>query len=156
MKKIVLAMFVLFSVIACESDDNKQTGGGSSNNTPTNIQFTTLAKGNVTTGSAVSPRFYVLRTQAEYDTFREQKQLLNGLIVDFNVNEVIVVFDELKTGGGYAVDVTNISRMDNKLTVKLQSSAPQPDDTAVNTQPYHAVRLQKTGLPVIFEEQAPL
>ncbi|ALM49982.1 hypothetical protein AMR72_14375 [Flavobacterium psychrophilum] len=155
MKKIVLAMFVLFSVIACESDDNKQTGG-SGNNTPTNIQFTTLAKGNVTTGSAVSPRFYVLRTQTEYNTFKEEKQLLTDLVVDFNINEVIVVFDELKTGGGYAVDVTNISRMDNKLTVKLQSSAPQPDDTAINTQPYHAVRLQKTGLPVVFEEQAPL
>lgn len=149
-------MFVIFSAVACESDDNKQTGGSGSNNTPTNIQFTTLAKGNVTTGSAVSPRFYVLRTQAEYNTFKEEKQLLNDLTVDFNINEVIVVFDELKTGGGYAIDVTNISRMDNKLTVKLQSSAPQPDDTAINTQPYHAVRLQKTGLPVVFEEKAPL
>lgn len=155
MKKIVLAALLIFSAIGCESDDNKETNSGS-DNAPATIQFTTLAKGEANPASPISPRFYVLRTQAEYNTFKTQTGLLNGLSVDFAVNEVIVVFDEYQFSGGYSIAITGITKLDNKLTVKLQSTAPEGEVTTLEAQPFHAVRLQKTGLPVVFEEDSPL
>jgi len=155
MKKNVLAAFLLFSVISCESDDNKSTDGGSGT-TPTNIQFITLGKGDATPASAIAPRFNVIRTQADYDAFKTQTQLLNGVTVDFAVNEVIVIFDEYRNSSGFLIAVKSISKSDNKLTVEVQASKGSDNVMTVNTQPFHAVRLQKTGLPVVFKENAPL
>lgn len=157
MKKIVLAAFVILSIVGCESDDNKQTAGGS-NNTAKNIQFTTLSKGDATPPSAISPRFYVIRNQAQYDAFREDKKLFSGVNVDFAVNEVIVVFDEYKYSSGFEIEIKSITSIDGKLNVEIQKSGTEDEGPvfATDTQPFHAVKLQKTGLPVVFEEDTPL
>jgi len=157
MKKIVLSALLVFSAIGCESDDNKQTNSGS-NNTPANIQFSTLGKGDATPSSAIMPRFYVLRSQAEFDAFKTKTNILNGVTVDFAVNEVIVVFDDYKASSGFTIEIKSISQSDSKLTVEIAKTSVEEGEPvfATDTQPFHAVRLQKKGLPVVFNEDDPL
>jgi len=154
MKKIVLFTFALFAIVGCGDDDNQSGTGG--NNTPVNVQFTTLGKGDATPDSTdpINPHYYILRSQSEWNAFKEQTDIQTDGAVDFSLHEVIVVFDDYRDNGGYSIEIKSITKMDSKLTVKLEKTGEGV--TALGTQPYHAVRIQKTGFPVVFEEDSPL
>jgi hypothetical protein len=151
MKKIVFAALVLFSIAGCSDDDNNYTGG---NNAPVSISFTNITKG-VLTGDAVTAGNFVIRTQDEWNDFKEQTGITPAVPVDFSIHEVIAVVDQQYTNSEFMIEITSITKIDNKVTVKIVKT--QSDEPVIEaTQALHVVRIAKQGVPVVFDVDAPL
>lgn len=156
MKKIVLAAFVLISLIGCSSDNNEQTGGA--NNTPVELEFTTLKKGDGSGSNAeITPYYYIIRTDQKWNDFKFKVKTFSNTVVNFSNYEVIAVFDQYRHELGYDIEITSVTKLDGKVTVKIKKTEPQEGEPvpALDSQPYHAVTIKKTGLPVVFEENQP-
>lgn len=154
MKKIILAALVLFSVIGCGSDDNDPVVPG--NNTPVPIAFVNIHKG--VTGTFAPEGNFVIQNQEAWNTFKTQIGLTSDALVDFSIHEIIAVVDKVNPNLGYDIEITSITKLDNKLTVKIKKTEPNPDEGIFleQVQPYHVVRINKTGLPVVFKADAPM
>ena len=100
----------------------------------------------------------MIRTQDEWDAFTEDTGTTASVPIDFSLYEVIAVVDVRYATSGYAIEITSISKIDNTITVKFKKIAPSEDEglPAVFTQPLHVVRIQKQGMPVVFETNAPI
>lgn len=154
MKKIILAALVLFSVMGCGSDDNNPVVPG--NNTPVPIAFVDIHKG--VTGTFASEGNFVIQNQEAWNTFKTQIGLTSESLVDFSVHEVIAVVDKVQPNLGYDIEITSITKLDNKLTVKIKKTEPNPNEPGLTMQEQHChvVRINKTGLPVVFKADAPM
>lgn len=154
MKKIVLAALMLFSIIGCQSNDNDPVVPG--NNTPVPIAFTDIKKG--VTGTFAPDGNFVIQNQEAWNTFKTQTNLTSEALVDFSIHEVIAVVDKVQPNLGYDIEITSITKLDNKLTVEVKKTVPNPDEPGLTMQeqPYHVVRINKTGLPVVFKADTPM
>lgn len=153
MKKIVFVALILFSVIGCQSDDNTPSVPG--NNTPMPIAFTDITKGALT-GDPVAAGNFVFLNQETWNTFKEQTGVGGNALVDFSMHEVIAVVDEVHQSSGYSIEITSITKLDNKLTVQLKKTVADGSVPAPDTQPLHVVRINKMGLPIVFKVNAPM
>lgn len=72
--------------------------------------------------------------------------------IDFSNFILLAVFDEIKMNGGYAIEVTGIVENQNNLTVTIRRLSPKGGAYAVITQPYHIVKIPRTGKRIIFNE----
>lgn len=152
MKKIMLAMVVLFSLTGCSSDDDNATTPG--NNTPVVVNFTNISKGELS-GDPITVGNFVIKDMEDWNTFKEEANITTDLVVDFSVHEVIAVVDEVYASSGHSIEITSIKKADNKLTVEIKKTETDSGLT-VMTQPFHVVRIDKTGLPVVFKVNAPI
>lgn len=152
MKKIVFAALILFSIMGCGDDDNKYTGG---NNVPVTVAFINIAKGERSGDAAPSGNF-VIRTQEEWNAFKEDTGTTSPAPIDFSIHEVIAVVDQQYPSSGFAIEITSITKIDNKVTVKMEKSESDGPVMAEPTQPLHVVRIQKQGMPVVFEVDSPM
>lgn len=154
MKKIMLAMVVLFSLAGCSSDDNNTTTPG--NNIPVPIAFTNIRKGD--TGKYAPVGNFVIQNQEAWNDFKAQMSFTSEELVDFSIYEVIAVVDTVNPTLGYDIEITSITRLDNKLTVSVKKIEPDPNEPGLlmQQQPYHVVRINKMGLPVVFKVNTPI
>ncbi|MNK16430.1 hypothetical protein D3C87_345940 [compost metagenome] len=152
LKKIMFAMVVLFSLAGCGSGDDNATTPG--NNTPVVINLTNISKGELS-GDPITVGNFVIKDMEDWNTFKEEANITTDLVVDFSVHEVIAVVDKVYPSSGHSIEITSIKKVDNKLTVEIKKTETDSGLT-VMTQPFHVVRIDKTGLPVVFKVNAPI
>ena len=70
--------------------------------------------------------------------------------IDFNKFQIIAVFDNIKTAGGYSVDITTVVENQNDIVVTIKHLS-NGGITTVMTQPFHIVKIPRTTKPVIFQ-----
>ena len=75
--------------------------------------------------------------------------------IDFSKDEVIAVFDGSHSSGGYRVSVTEVTDADGARAVHITREEPGENCAVVSalTSPFQIVRVAKTALPLIREEQ---
>jgi hypothetical protein len=70
--------------------------------------------------------------------------------IDFDKYQIIAVFDNIKTTGGFSIDITNIVENQNNIVVTIKNLLTGGDST-VMTQPFHIVKMPKSTKPVVFQ-----
>lgn len=163
MKKFYFISLMLLTLNACQSDNSSIV-----NNTQdqsATIQFENVLKFEY----ADAPQgHFVINDEAAWFTFAESinapliynpetgantNELLTADI-DFSAYTVIAVVDALHNHGGYDIEITSVARNDAAVAVTVETAYPGDGAvTTVLTQPYHIIKIPKTTLPVVFEEQ---
>jgi len=73
--------------------------------------------------------------------------------IDFARDMVLAVFMGQRPSGGFSIEITKVEKVENTIVVFFRETEPAPEAevTAVLTQPYHIIKIEKTDLPVIFK-----
>ena len=153
MKNLIL-IIVLFLSINCSKDKE------STNFTPQTITPVLLGKGElmIPFNNIITTQNIVLSSQNDWNNFitilgnsGNTSAILNQTTIDFNLFEVIAVFDSVKpTGGSNDITIiTNVVENANNIVVTLQT--PQSGDATIPTQPFHIVKIPVSTKPVVFQ-----
>lgn len=160
MKKFLIVACLSLGMTACSSDDNKQS---KQNNefepviiTMDNVmQGSLIAKGEMGGPYFTDELFAVITNQTDWQNLINQMNSIDPTApeadVDFNNHEVIAVFDEGKTTGGYSIDIVNITEFEKELEVEV-GRLHKGDVTQIATKPFHIVKIPKINKPVVFLE----
>jgi hypothetical protein len=60
------------------------------------------------------------------------------------------VFDEVKSDGGWSIDITNIENQENQIVVTV-TNLHTGNITSVMTQPYQIVKIPVSDKEIVFE-----
>lgn len=151
MKKIAIVCFMLFSVLGCQSDDKEAVKVDK----PVDVKFETIRQGDFM-GNLLTPGNYTLRTLDQWVDFQNKIKIFENIRFDqdgYDVYEFFAVCDSVKETTGYGIEIKSISKAEGKLIVTVQRRNPELGENIFNkvSQPYHLVKLRKTGLPVVFK-----
>ncbi|TDS55303.1 protease complex subunit PrcB family protein [Myroides indicus] len=143
---------------ACSSDDNKQ----SSDFEPVAVEE--ILNGNLSGGDRVGigQENRVIVTVVDWQELIDQIDYIEGgnesiirilenVSIDFQQEEVLAVFEEVKTTGGYSIDITNVEEREKEVVVTIERLKKGGDDTVI-TQPFHIVKIPKINKSVVFVE----
>ncbi|MFH1777864.1 MAG: protease complex subunit PrcB family protein [Candidatus Omnitrophota bacterium] len=102
---------------------------------------------------------FVITTKEEWSAVWKKVHSLQLSIpvlpeIDFDKEMVIAVFMGEKSSGGYIIEVTKIIKTDKEVVVEIMEKTPAPGTmkTMALTQPYHLVVIEKSNLPVVFQQ----
>ena len=70
--------------------------------------------------------------------------------IDFLQYQVIAVFDEVKTHGGFSIDIVEITEYSDKIVVEV-SKLKQGGLLCVITQPFHIVKIPISNKEIVFK-----
>jgi hypothetical protein len=70
--------------------------------------------------------------------------------VDFSVYMLIAAFDEVKSNGGWTVDITNIDNQTNQIIITV-TNLITGNLTCVMSQPYQIVKIPVSNKEIVFE-----
>jgi hypothetical protein len=124
------------------------------------VPFHTVARGGGSGSAATKRAIYVAGDKATWR--RLWRQLNRGASpqprlprVDFSRDMVILVTQGQKPSGGYDIRVKVIRDTGSGLVVTVEERAPGAYcvEPQVITAPYHAVRVRRTGRPVVVERR---
>jgi len=163
MKTILKIAILSMVLISCGSDDNNVPNNNNEPTTfePHNVEFTLIIKdeGSVSRQNQESVflngRQNILFSSAsEWELFLEEfsdYELGNftEINIDFETNQIIVAIDEIKSTGGWSVEITTITEFENEIMTNVVYS-DIGNDVQVMTQPYHIVKIPKLDKPVNF------
>ncbi|WP_166666209.1 protease complex subunit PrcB family protein [Myroides indicus] len=157
MKKFLIVACLALGMTACSNDDNKQDKGFESVIiTMDNVmQGSLIAKGEMGGPYFADELFTVITNQTDWQNLIDQMNSVDPTApetdVDFNNYEVIAVFDEGKTTGGYSIDIINITEFEKEIEVEVDR-LHKGNDTQIATKPFHIVKIPKINKPVVFVE----
>jgi hypothetical protein len=146
MKQIILLFSILFLLIGCSSDDSEAS----------EVEFSVIGQGNHYNWNFENPKAnLVIKNNDQWTILKNHLTSysiaqLNETNIDFNKYYVIAVVDEVRHSGGYSIDITKISQTDRSIIVKVEQ-LKKGDFTSIITQPFHIVKIAKTGKKVVFK-----
>ena len=152
MKNILIAMAaaLMFGVAAgCQQKEEEERKV---------IQPVQIAQGNLY-GSGrenIPKQDIVISASAEWASLLEVMNLYsyNRVVeeteVDFTQHIVIAIFEEVKSNGGWSIDITDVSEYADKIVVTV-SNLKTGDLTSVITQPFHIVKIPATKKTAEFK-----
>lgn len=117
-----------------------------------------IGKGNLygSGKEAIPPHDFQITTTEEWTDLLSKMNNVNKVSdtfsetdIDFSKFDVIAVFDEVRTSGGYALDLEVKAKKD-ATEVRKKLITPSGMATSVMTQPYYIVKVLKRNVPVIF------
>lgn len=153
MKKLLLPLLVLVFT-ACSSDSN------TTNKIPENIDATLIAKGELYGNGEenILQQNLVITNQTDWTNLKNQMDSVNTISpgfteqnIDFDVYELLVVFDQIRSTGGFSIEITTVSEDENNIIANIEMTSPGDVATMVITQPFHIVKILKSDKPVIFQ-----
>jgi hypothetical protein len=151
MKTKLMFTLLVLSVFGCQNDDSPVREVFVNQNLP----FQTISQINNTTSySNVYPTGggVTITTQQEWIQFQTNMghvaDFFSSTVVDFNLEMVIVVFDETKTSGDFVIDITQITEMANQIEVEAFGSGGSA--TGAPCHPFHIIKLDLVNKPVTF------
>ena len=102
----------------------------------------------------------VIKTQTEWNNLLTAMNSVNNVSdsftetdIDFSEYMVIAVFDEVKSNGGWSIDITDVTNYADSIVVTVQN-LKQGDDTDITIQPYCIVRIPLSEKNVIFRQES--
>jgi hypothetical protein len=103
----------------------------------------------------ISKQDLVIKNQPEWTNLQAKINSSNHYDIteteiDFAKYTVIAVFDEVKNNGGWSIDITDISVIDDKVIVTV-SNLKKGNSTAVITQPFHIVKIPVSENKIDFK-----
>jgi len=123
----------------------------------TSLEFDTIEKGFFS--GITEKKNLVIRTQDQRAKLWNKHTSIRipppeAPAIDFTENMILAVFMGQKPSGSFAVEITRVEKCENGLVVFFSEVEPPPDAvvTAVLTQPYHIIRIEKSNLPVKFKK----
>jgi len=73
--------------------------------------------------------------------------------IDFEKNIFLALYMGSRTSGGFSINVDHITASQSKLLVYYNENGPQSMATAVMTQPFCLVKIERTELPIHFQKR---
>ncbi|KIQ23123.1 MULTISPECIES: protease complex subunit PrcB family protein [Flavobacterium] len=148
MKQIITILSILFVFASCDNDDS-QNG---------DLEYSVILQGDRFNGNYDNPKEnLVIKDQQTWTSLIGKMAFLSDTnsyfpdaTIDFTKYQVIVVIDEVRQYGGYSIDITKITQNNNSIFVTVEQLKPGGIN-AVITQPFHIVKILKTGKKVVFK-----
>ena len=147
--KTVLLILSSFIILSCTHNAPQSSS----------VSFTEIAQESLYGAGAedISQSNRVITNTADWQNLMDQMNNVNNVTdiftetnIDFNTYEVVAIFDEVRSNGGWATNITSITETATEIKVTysfLSSSGVAP---CVITQPYHIVKIPKSNKPVNF------
>jgi hypothetical protein len=150
MKKKSLLILLSIFILSCNTEDD--------NFEIANVESALIAKGNLYGNGeeGIIQQNIVISNQNSWSDLITQMDSSNNVSdsfletnIDFSQYRIIAIFDEIKDNGGYLLELSINSNLDNIIVSIINDS--QGDTSNVITQPFHIVKIQKSNLPIVFE-----
>lgn len=77
--------------------------------------------------------------------------ILENATIDFEHEDVLAVFEAIKTTNGYHIEIIKVEEYEKELRVTIQR-LQKGGDATVMTQPFHIVKIPKRSKPILFFE----
>jgi hypothetical protein len=72
--------------------------------------------------------------------------------IDFDRVTVLAYFDQIRSSGGYTIQIVTATKTGKKIQAKIKKASPEGDAIDIMTQPFHIVIIQKSDEKVSFTE----
>jgi len=72
--------------------------------------------------------------------------------IDFSKYQIIAIFDQIQSSGGWTIDITDITECQNEIAVTVEN-LHKYGVTCVMTQPYHIVKIPVSGKKIVFKDK---
>jgi hypothetical protein len=86
----------------------------------------------------------------QMNTVTNVSETFTETVIDFSEYIVIAVFDEVKSNGGWTIDIADIVPQNNQIVVTV-TNLKTGDLTSVITQPYQIVKIPVSNKEIVFE-----
>ncbi|MDW8851660.1 protease complex subunit PrcB family protein [Flavobacterium sp. MMLR14_040] len=148
MKQIITILSILFLFASCDNADSETA----------DLDFSTVLQGDHFNGNYGNTKEnLVIKDQqtwsdliSKMNPFSDTNYYFPDATIDFTKYQVIVVIDEVRNYGGYSIDITKITQNNNSIFITVEQLKPGGIN-AVITQPFHIVKIPKTGKKVVFK-----
>lgn len=153
MKKNILILLTILT-FSCTSNDE---------NTKENTNFDVISKGALhgAGNEGIMEQNLIITDSDAWTSLVNQMDFVNNVsnsfsevAIDFSEFTVIAVFQDVKSNGGYGLDM-EITTDSKSIFVDITELVPGVEDnvTTVVTQPYYIVKIPKTDLSIVFKNQ---
>lgn len=154
MKKLLTSFVFLVMLSACSTDIDQEL-----ETTPVSIETKIIAQSNLYGGGeeGISKENLTIKNESDWNELISKMNTVNTETdnfsetdIDFNTHQIIAIFDEVKSTGGYSLEMA-VTRQDQQIVAKITQKAFEGAAITVITQPYLIVRIPKSDLPVVFQ-----
>ena len=101
----------------------------------------------------------VVKTKEEWNNLMNAMNSVNNesrnfteTDIDFSNYQVIALFDEIRSSGGWSIDITDITEYQDEIIVTVEN-LQKGGMACVMTQPYHIVKIPKSDKKIIFDDK---
>lgn len=147
-KHLLLIITSLFLLFSCQDDNN-------SVESKNNFTVQEIGKG-VRLGHFLTQQNTVITNSAQWNTFLTEidsssnfSSTFTETNIDFNQFMLIAVVDEVRTSGGYTIDIISVTETTQNIEVVVDN-LQKGNFTTIITQPFHIVKIPKIAKPVVF------
>lgn len=150
MKKIILALLTFSLFYNCDKNELI--------NENEIIEYSIISKGNLfgAGDEKILKQNVIIDNETDWSTLISKMDAVNNTSdsftekdIDFLKYDVIAIFDNIKSNGGYEYNVeTNSS--ETITNVIIESIAPEGSAATVITQPYILIKINKSDIPIEF------
>lgn len=148
MKKLIKILVITLTVFNCSTEDSDSYNFDTST--------TLIAKGNLLGAGSegIHKQNMIIRNSLEWETLKMRIANTTASFteteIDFTNYLIIAVFDEVKLGSGYSIELDVTYNTDN-IFVNIIEVISDGDLTTRYTQPFHIIKLDATDLPILFQ-----
>ena len=100
----------------------------------------------------------IIQSQQELETLLDKMSSINPtncsdilMTIDFSEYDLIFLLDQVRGSAGYAIEVSNISELNDLVTIQYEQISPQGMASTVMTQPFCFEQVLKLNSEVQFE-----
>lgn len=147
MKNIILITFL--TLIACTSNENNN-----------DLQFMLIGKGELYGNGMenIEKSNFIIENDTSWKSLISKMNAVNNVSVDFKESDIdfskyqiIAVFDQIYGNGGHSIEVARVIENEASINIKVNNLKISGYATMVMTQPFHIVKIPKTGKQIIFQ-----
>jgi hypothetical protein len=147
-----LGIFILLFALNCKSVENQAK--------MKNENVVLIGKGNLYGSGAegIEQQNTVITSTEDWNNLLEKINSVNNVSqnfsetkIDFSKFTVIAVFEDVKSSGGYSLEL-DIQQYSETIKVNVIRKSPEGMATTVMAQPYYIVKVLKQDLPINFVE----
>jgi hypothetical protein len=154
MKKHLIPFTFLLVLFGCSTDINQEL-----ETTPAAIESKVIAQGNLYGDGAegISKDNLIIKYEIDWNELISKMNTVNTETdnfsetdVDFSKHQIIAVFDDIKSTGGYKLEM-KVTQQNQQIMAKVTSKGFEGAAITVITQPYLIVRIPQSDMPVVFQ-----
>ncbi len=145
----LLVSLIFFSYLSC----------GINEDTYTEVNTNLIGKGELSGAGdeGIPQQNIVISDSASWNNLKNQMDSVNNVSstftetdIDFSNFLILASFDQVRTTGGYSIDIKYVMENSCCVTAKVENVIPTGGVTAVITQPFHIVKIPKTNKQILF------